>query len=217
MFELVVRMTNLDKDVEVLKCDHVKGVITEKKISVKAFLKALNNIASGSGDYRTIKPTPIPKGCIGWNSLGENQVYVINQPEHQRYVTYSCGQTNKAYKINYPNSVFVVNVSSNRIMSITHYMYDEWEDMETKLYYPAMPNSALNVCLGMAKRDIDNGDIIAALENIIYAPYSHSTVNNAKGFKSTEKYFEWLSENHMSKKYLVPYEGKLKDIYGGNL
>ena len=49
MFELIVRMTNLDKDVEVLKCDHVKDVITEKKISVKAFLKVLNNIASGTG------------------------------------------------------------------------------------------------------------------------------------------------------------------------
>lgn len=47
MFELVVRMTNLDKDVEVLKCDHVKGVITEKKISVKAFLKALKNTSNG--------------------------------------------------------------------------------------------------------------------------------------------------------------------------
>lgn len=216
MFELIVRMTNLDKDVEILKYDHINNIFTEKKMSIKVFMEGLKALYP-TASYRDIKPMSLPKGCIGFNSNGSDQVYIINQPEHQRYVTYSHMGDNKAYKINYPNSIYVVYVSAKKIKTITHYMYDEWNEMETDLYYPAMPNSSLNICLGNARTEIENNNVIAALENIIYAPYSHATVNNAKSFKSTPKYFEWLSKNHMNKKYLTKMDKKLKDIYGGNL
>lgn len=215
MNELIVRMTNLDKDVELLKYDHLNETQIEKKISMKSFLEIVSKLAFERSGYIEITPLKIPKGCIGWNSDGVHQVYVINQPEHVRYVTYDHSTAKKGYKINYPNSIFVVHISKERISSITHFMYDEWQEMETQLYYPAMPNSTLSICLGGVDRQIINGDIIAALERVIYAPYSHASVNNAKGFKSTTKYFEWLSKNHMQKKYLIPYKGKLKDLFGG--
>lgn len=212
MKELVIRITDTSEDVEVLKCDHLFETITEKKISLEALSKALQ---SKTKKKITTKPKPIllPKNCIGYsiNSFGE--CYVIHQPEHKRFVTLATNDGfSKAYKINYPNSIFVVDVAVGKITNITHYMYVKWQDMKTQLYYPAMPNTTLNICIGGAERTIE-GDLVSTLESIIYAPYSHTTVDNVKSFRKSKDYFEYLTKNHIEARYLRKHKFLLEDIF----
>ena len=215
MEELIIRITDISEDVEILRHDHLLDKTLEKKMSLKAFVTELTSIANRTSDE--LEPKILPSGCIGYNCSGKKEIYVFNQPEHKRFITYSTGKINKAYKINYPSSIFVVVVNNNRFVRITQYMYVEYKGMETDLYYPAMPNTTHNMCLGNVRTEIDNGDVLGSLEKIIYSPYSHSTVDNIKSFRNTEDYFNYLTTHSIEPKYLKKYDGKLKDLFAGGV
>lgn len=93
-------------------------------------------------------------------------------------------------------------------------MYTEFKGKDTTLYKYAMANmlSGNNICIGNAERDVGES-IIDALEKIIYAPYSHATLNNIKGFESTETYFKYLSEHSIDVKYLYASGKTLGDLF----
>lgn len=212
MKELIIRITDISEDIEILKCDHFLESITEKKISFEAFAKVIKERIE-KNNYSIPKPILLPKNCIGFNVNKYGECYVIHQPEHKRFVTLATNDGfTKAYKINYPNSIFVVNVAAGKITNITHYMYVKWLDMKTQLYYPAMPNTTLDICIGGAERTID-GDLLSTLESIIYAPYSHTTVDNVKSFRKSKDYFEYLTKNHIEARYLRKHKFLLEDIF----
>lgn len=213
MKELIIRITDASDDIELLKREYLLDTITEKKISFEAFAKAI--IAkTEKKDNSTPTPILLPKNCIGYSSNKSNECYVIHQPEHKRFITLASNDgVKKAYKINYPNSIFVVKTGAGKISTITHYMYVKWDGLKTQLYYPAMPNTTLNICIGNADTSIKDGDLIATLESIIYAPYSHTTVDNVKSFKKSKDYFEYLTNNHIEERYLKKHKYILGDIF----
>ena len=70
----------------------------------------------------------------------------------------------------------------------------------------------LNICIGGAERTIE-GDLVSTLESIIYAPYSHTTVDNVKSFRKSKDYFEYLTKNHIEARYLRKHKFLLEDIF----
>lgn len=215
MSELIVRLSSFqnNSDVEVLVNDIVEDRVLEKKISLIEFAKIICKNLDNELDT-PFKPIYLDKSIIGINRIGGKQIYLINQPLHQRFVTYSLGKDSRAMKINFPNSIYLVSVENEEVSEIKAYMYDAWNDKYTKLYKYAMPNmlGQNKICIGQANRKIENNDIIKTLENIIYAPYSHRNVNDVKSFKDTQDYFEYLSKNRLDKKYLFEANIQIKDL-----
>ncbi len=213
MKEMIVRITDGSKDVELLFNSLKKNEIFEKNLSLEKFFEILQNNLSEESN-KEIKCEVIENGVIGFGKNNNYQKYIIKQPEHQRYVTYSVDDDNKVYKINFPSSIYCVYVRNNRIANIEAYMYLEDKRLKTELYSYAMPNmlSENNICIGNAKREISTS-IIQTLEEIIYAPYSHRELNNVKAFRTTKSYFEYLEKNHIQKKHLYQSKKYLKDLY----
>lgn len=216
MKEMIVKITNQSLDVEILVNDLIKKEIVEKKLSAEKFLEILNDEMNGDKNARPIKIKFIEPEVIGFGTSGDGsrEVYIINQKEHKRYVTYSVGECNRAYSIHFPSSIYKVRVKHRRIESIEAFMYTEFKGKDTTLYKYAMANmlSGNNICIGNAERDVGES-IIDALEKIIYAPYSHATLNNIKGFESTETYFKYLSEHSIDVKYLYASGKTLGDLF----
>lgn len=215
--EMIIRITDTSQDVEVLINSLVKNEVLEKNITFRKLLEILEDHIQVNESV-TIKCEKLSKEVIGFGFSGKRNTrrYIINQPEHKRYVTVSIGEMQKAYMINFPASIYIVDTSiEEKIQSIECYMYIKFKDDKTELYKYAMPNmlSENRMCIGSALSKIRNNNVIQALENIIYSPYSHSSLNNVKGFKSTTSYFEYLCENTIQKKHLYPLSKKLKDLF----
>lgn len=213
--EMIVRINSTDADVEVLFNDSIASEIIEKKISLKKFIDICNgHLNQIHRDYKTTKVKKIEKNVIGYISSFGFEKYLINQPEHNRYVTWSFSDQNGGCKINFPNAIYEITVKNNQIKDINAYMYLEWKNYETELYKYAMPNMLFGneICIGNAKKEIDN-NLIQTLENIIYSPYSHFSLSNVKGFSNTEEYLRYLENNKVQKEYLYKLDLKLKDLY----
>lgn len=217
MREAIIRVSDSTEDVEILANNLIfENEIVEKKITLGKFAEGINNLLKTNATQK-IECDFLEPGVIGFAKVGSLKKYIINQPEHRRYITYSVGKDNQAYEINFPSSIYVVYVNNNRITSITAFMYLTWEGKQTKLYDYAMANmlSDSKICIGNAEKTISNDSIIYSLEKIIYAPYSHETLNNIKGFRSTKSYFDYLENNHIQEKYLHSSSKKLVDILKG--
>ena len=219
MREAIIRIGDSSKDVEILVNNLVfDNEIIEKKMSFSKFVETLNDYLDKNERIKLNRPCKfIEPGVIGHDLAGSKEKYIINQPEHRRFITYSKGDDNQAYEVNFPSSIYVVYLSNNRISGIKAFMYLNWDGMNTKLYEYAMANMLANnnICIGNAEKDISNNSVIYSLEKIIYAPYSHDTLNNIKGFKYTKKYFEYLSERHVEEKYLIKTNLILNDLFNG--
>ena len=211
MKELIVRISDTSKDVDMLFNNLITNEITEKNLSLDKFLELLSN--HFEDNEREAPCSFIEEGVIAVGQLKNNKKIIIKQPEHQRYITYSVDDSSKAYKINFPSSIYVVSTKNNEISSIEAYMYLEDLGKETALYKYGMPNmlGGNKICIGNADRTI-NDSIVLALEKIIYAPYSHRELNNVKSFNNTINYFEFLKDNHIEKKHLYVANKKLKDL-----
>lgn len=211
MKEMIVRVSSKSDDVEVLINNLFTDEIIEKKITSQAFLDLMSKRLSDREEK--VKCKFFDSSIIAYGCSGKKEVYVVNQPEHRRYITYSVGSDNDAYEINFPSSIYVIEVKKGAISNIKAFMYLEYEGQDTKLYKYAMANmlSDNDICIGNAKRKIEES-VIKTLEGIIYAPYSHATLNNIKGFRSTKSYFEYLSQNHISHKYLYSCERTLGNV-----
>lgn len=214
MEELIVKISTTSKDVEILYNNLVMNYQLEKMISLAKFSELINKVIGDERKENAIKPILFDEFIIGYNAVNFEEVYLIKQPEHQRYITYSFDKENGGMKINFPNSVYVVFVNENKIKKIQAFMYDKWMGVNTTLYKYAMPNMLTEnrICLGNADIEIHNNKLMDALEKIIYSPYSHNHVNNIKGFKNTLSYFEYLKKNNLNAKYLIPTELIIKDI-----
>lgn len=196
--ELIVRLTDVNSDVEILENNIIDEEIKEKKISLIDFSNIVSKLVDRN-QKKTRKKIKLIKNAI----YQDQELIIIKQPEILRYVTYSVSNTNKAYKINFPASLYFIYRNSSEILKIEAFMYLKWEDENTQLYKYAMPNmlGGNAICIGNAKREIGK-DINITLEEIIYAPYSHQTLNNVKGFKNTEDYFQYLENNKIAIKHL---------------
>ena len=210
--EMIIRIKSKDQDVEVLYNNLIDDEITEKKLSYKKFMEIFTNQASNKND-EDINAKYLGSNVIGYAETARNSKYLINQPENKRFITWDVAGSASAAQINFPNSIYEVIIRNNQIQHIKAYMYLNWNGKDTALYKYAMPNmlSENNICIGSANRTFDD-DILQSLENIIYAPYSHSQLNNVKGFATTKSYFEYLKNNKIEEKHLYPTKLKIKDI-----
>lgn len=213
MKELIIKITAKNPDIEILYNDLFNSEIIEKNISLDAFSKVLQAITNRNKDT-ALKCEYLDPSIIGFAEEGSAKQYIIHQPAHQRWITYSNSGDNKAYQINFPNSIYIVAVHKDKISEIRAFMYLEWEDLCTKLYRYAMPNmlSGDKICIGSAKKDIEK-NIVETLEAIIYAPYSHETLSNIKTFRKTTDYFEYLTVHEIQKRHLYDTERVLKDLF----
>ena len=120
----------------------------------------------------------------------------------------------KSYKINFPNAIYIIKFSNNKVNDIYAYSYAEYLGSETQLYEYPMPNelSGNKICMGSAKREIIDSNYIEALERIIATSYTHRTFSGIKGFSNSEKWFEYLSKNKFPYKLMRSLNKKLKDI-----
>ncbi len=211
MKELIVKITDKNPDIEVLYNNFFKEEVIEKSLSLKAFLEIVNDSQSSSKDLKCEYMHP---SIIGFAEDGINKKYIINQPAHRRYITYSVNNENRGYSINFPSSIYIVYVNKNKVRGIEAYMYLEWKDLCTKLYRYAMPNMLMDnkMCIGNANKEIKES-IIDALETIIYAPYSHEFLNNIKTFRNTKDYFDYLTAHEIEKKHLHDAQKLLKDLF----
>ena len=146
-------------------------------------------------------------------AIGNNYV-VINQPGHKKIVTLRYDDFSKSYKINFPNSIYIIKFSNNKINDIYAYSYAEYLGSETKLYEYPMPNelSGNKICIGSAKREIVEGNYVEALERIIATSYTHRNFSGIKGFSNSKKWFEYLSKNEFPYKLMRSLNKKLGDL-----
>ena len=207
MSEMVVRFNSkseTDAEICIKKgCD-----FTFKKVSLKKLLEILNTQLKVESNGEKIKL--LDRQII---ALGSNYV-VINQPGHKKIVTWNYDNFSKSYKINFPNAIYIIKFSNNKVNDIYAYSYAEYLGSETKLYEYPMPNelSGNKICIGSAKRDIIDGNYIEALERIIATSYTHRYFSGIKGFSDSKKWFEYLSKNDFPYKLVRSLNKKLEDI-----
>ena len=142
---------------------------------------------------------------------------VIKQEGKKRVVNYNERGQLHVYNINFPNAIYIVQKSKDKIVNIECYSYKEYDFEETELYEYPMPNELIGnmMCIGNANRKIIEDDIAGALERIIFTPYSHSSFSGMNGFSQTEAYFEYLETNEFTYKLMKPLNKQLKDVLKG--
>ncbi|MCH4182968.1 MAG: hypothetical protein LKF48_07420 [Prevotella sp.] len=203
MMEAIVRLNNKSHDAQILINQSGKEIF--KDISMDELYKIIGQYRSKKGNSRREHIKLLNPSIL---AIG-NGVTVIRQPEHKRIVLYG----NKSYNINFPAAIYFVRHEETRINEIAAYSYFKWQGLDTVLYKYPMPNmlSGDCICMGSADRQIKDG-IVPALEQIIYASYTHDSVENTKGFKSTLVYFKYLKNHHLSYTNCIKSTHKLSDM-----
>ena len=137
-----------------------------------------------------------------------NAVGII-QTEQKKIVTFQ----NKAYNILFPNCFYIIEHDGSKVTELHAFAFEKYEGVNTSLYAYPMPNMLDNnaICMGSANRLI-RGNYLQALENIIFAEFTHSTVNNVKSFKDTGTYFEYLEHNPFPYHLLMPLQKTIRDF-----
>lgn len=207
--DLIVRIHSDSYDVEVAKRD-AQGNMQFKTISLDQFEKIIRKYTENN-DPKNIKLCT--EEIIGY---GDNCV-LIKQEERKRVIMYTNHQETKAYNISFPNALYIVHYIDDSIRNIEMYSYKKYKGKNTELYEYPMPNELTSnkLCIGSAPRTIINGDIVKALETIIFTPYSHRTFSSVKGFSDSEKWFEYLSKNKFPYKLLKSLNRKLESVLKG--
>lgn len=207
MSEMVIRFNSKSvADAEI--CIKKGNDFVFKKLSFKKLLEILN--AQLRDECKAEKIKLLDRQII---ALGSNYV-VINQPGHKKIVTLRYDDFSNSYKINFPNSIYIIKFSNNKVNDIYAYSYVEYLGLETKLYEYPMPNelSGQKICIGSAKREIVADNYIEALERIIATSYTHRHFSGIKGFSDSRKWFEYLSKNDFPYKLMRNLNKKLEDI-----
>lgn len=203
MSQLICRISNKNPDVEILKVDHGKEIW--KSVSVNTFVRKIEKYAYKKDKHSKDKPKLVNVEIL---AISTNQV-IYRQPEHRRIVTYA----GKAYTINFPNAIYHVRYTSEKVTSISMYTYFRYKGIETELYRFPMPNMTMSerMCIGTADRNIKN-DVFETVESIVDSQYTHDSVDNLKNTTSTIKWFRYLAENHLRRSDLKHPICKLKDL-----
>lgn len=203
MSQLICRISNTNPDVEILKVDHRKEIW--KSVSVDTFVREIEKYTYRKEKYPKEKPKLVNVEIL---AISPNQV-IYRQPEHRRIVIYA----GKAYTINFPNAIYHVKYTSEKVTSISVYAYMQYRGIETKLYKFPMPNMTMseNMCIGTADRKI-NTDVFETVESIVDSQYTHDSVDNLRKKMSTIKWFRYLKNNHLQRSDLQPPICSLKDL-----
>lgn len=203
MTQLICRISNTNPDVEILKVDHGKEIW--KSVSVDTFARKIEKYAYKKDKHIKDKPKLVNVEII---AMSDNQV-MYRQPEHKRIVTFQ----GKAYTINFPNAIYHVKYTSEKVTSISMYTYMQYRGIETKLYRFPMPNMTVseNMCIGTADRKIKS-DVFETVESIVDSQYTHDRVDNLKKTMSTIKWFRHLKNNHLQRSDLKEAICNLKDL-----
>lgn len=208
---MVIRMTDISDEAEVLEVNKISNQEYFLSVPIKDIAKKINEYVSDKLPNTRAKPFLLNPSVIG--ASADFSSILINQPEHVRIVTYK----DKAYKIHFPNALYIMYQNSSVVNGIKAFAYKHFDGMETKLYRYPMPNMLSDnmICIGSAPRKISDCDYVKALENIIFTQYTHDTVNNIRSFKSTVDYFTYLSANVFPYHLLIADNKTLKDIANG--
>lgn len=204
---MIIRLSEANEDAEILEVNKVTDQEYFASISLRMLLKKINEYLQRPYKQDRVKPTLLDKSIIAASSDFES--IMINQPEHVRIVVYQ----EKAYKIHFPNALYIMYKNANTVNGIKAFAYKQFEGLETQLYRYPMPNmlGGNMICIGSAPCKIKDNDYVAALENIIFTQYTHSTVNNMKSFKNTVDYFRYLEKNAFPYNLLISDNKVLKD------
>lgn len=217
MKQLIARISDTSEDVDIAVMEGNSEPFF-KKIKCTEFVNIVNrNFNLHSRDYtkdlKLLDPQII--------ALNEHFV-VIRQEEHKKIVTYlntlaTYESEILTYKINFPNAIYIVEMNDRKIRGIECYAYKEFKGENTQLFEYPMPNelSGNRMCIGNADRTINDGNVVEALERIVFTPYSHTTFSGMNGFSQTKAYFEYLEKNEFPYKMMKSLRKKLKDVLKG--
>ena len=217
MMELIARINSESNAVEIALKENGRNEPLFKKIDIQEFCKIIRK--SFERKAEDIAPT---KNIVLLNQqiIAIDEHYaVIRQAGKKRIVNYAESSSGKTlvYNINFPNAIYIVYFTHERVGSIECYAYKEYKAEETELYEYPMPNelSGNKMYIGNAERKINDKDIVGALERIIFTPYSHPTFSGMNGFSRTKTYFEYLESNDFPYKLMKQLNKKLKDVLKG--
>lgn len=202
MNEMIARFSSKSLDVEI--CTKKGKEILFKKISLEKFIKLAGEFVR-KNEKRTINVLDEQIIAI------DTDYVVINQREQKKIVTL---EKKGSYNIIFPNAIYIMEFSNNKINKIKAFAYKKYEKNETELFEYPLPNELYGnqICLGTAKKEIENRDYINALERIIATPYTHYSFSGIKGFSNSEKWFKYLEKNNFPYELLRPLNLTLKDI-----
>ena len=175
-----------------------------KAMSIKSIVDLLKKETENASSRRQMRY------CEGHIGSGDGVVAIL-QPKHRRYVTFE----NKSYHIEFPDCLYVIYHDALSISSIEAYACKKWEGLRTDLFEYPFPNmlSQNKICIGSADKHIQDGNIVAALENIIFTQYSHSSFNGIKGFKNTRDWFEYLEKNPFPEDLMICLNKKARSLF----
>lgn len=204
---MIIRLTDVSEDAEILQMNKLTNQEYFASVSMQKVAEKI--VEFTSSPYADNKPMPtfLDKSII---AVSENlSSIMINQPEHIRIVTYK----QKAYKINFPNAIYIMYQHANKVTGIAAFTYKQYKGIDTELYRYPMPNmlGGNMICIGTAPKDIKNLDFTQALEAIIHTQYTHNEVNDIKSFSSTHEYFDYLTKNEFPYHLLIELNKKLKN------
>ena len=217
MKEFIARINSESRSVEIAFKSSTGSEALFKKITSLEFVNIVNDTLgkenNGSDIVKNIR-------LLDPQLIAIDEHYaVIRQAGKKRIVNYAENSSGKilVYNINFPNAIYIVSFSFERIGSIECYAYKEYKAEETELYEYPMPNELFGnkMCIGNAERKIIDNDIVGALERIIFTPYSHSSFSGMNGFSQTKAYFEYLESNDFPYKLMKSLNKKLKDVLKG--
>ena len=193
MTQMIARIDSNESDVDILFVEDNEEIW--KTVSAKVFMDEIDRICTAASPS-IAKPRWIDDSILAIS----NTSALIRQKGHRRIVIYA----GKAYEINFPNAIYLIHCSSSAIRRVNSYTYFDWLGKDTLLYNMPMPNmtGSESMCLGTADRHIEDGNILAALERIMHAEYTHDHVDNLKDRMSTLRWFEYLSKNRLKKHML---------------
>ena len=212
MKEIIARINSVNDYVELAYKENENETIFKKMDSDK-YVELINNTLKKDTNHHVKKLKLLDQQII---AIDEHYV-VVKQEGSKKIVTYSSGDKIETYKINFPNAIYIVQIYTEKIERIECYAYKSYKAEETELFEYPMPNELTQnlMCIGTADRTIKDGNVIEALERIIFTPYSHSTFSGMNGFSNTVKYFEYLEKNKFPYKFMKPLRKKLKDVLEG--
>lgn len=192
MKEIIFRLTDKSEDAEVLVHDCIKDKDIFKSISINSLISTIKKTFPGMTKMNNYR-----KGMVVIDedviAVSPNCI-VVKQQEHKEIVMYA----GKAFEIIYPNSIYALKHSENKVEAINAYCYKEYKGMETQLFKHAMPNmfSDDSICMGTADRSIDPSNYKEALDRILYTQFTHTRPDNIKGFDSTSDYFTYIKNKY---------------------
>lgn len=193
MSQMICRLDSQLDDVDLLCVD--EGEEIWKSISAAQFVRQVVNIC-GERLKDSEKPRWIDKSILAQSTTSA----LIRRNEHRQVVTYA----GKAYQINFPNAIYLLNFTQTSVVKIDAYVFFRWEGQNTKLYNMPMPNmtASSRMCIGTADRLISDGDILKTLDKILDAEYTHEYVDNLKRPTSTIKWFRQLKKRTVTRDML---------------